>query len=247
MSWKAFFFIILLLAGGAFFYVKLQAKGSPDSQFNQSTRYTIGQYPVLRSLFGFHKPGDARAEYFKAAGPIYIVWFKPDTLDVDVSPLNAFASLVSKYTGRTAQVVDGGSVSDSTVPLTTLNAARIGSDTRVPGGGSKFYVYFLQDYSPRADQEMSTTYLESGTAISVSAYMDFLRSEPQQLNNYILSSLLQNFGIQIGLKTQSTDNSCVMDTQIGQNGQPFEAFGLYISQDFCPAEQLKISQLKSQY
>jgi hypothetical protein len=247
MSWKLFFFIILILILGVFIYFKIQILGSPDSQFNQTTRLKLGRYPIVRTLLGLHSVGDAREEYFTASGPLYIVWFKSETLDLDTTVLNQFAALVAKYTGRTTQVVSGASLSTGTVPLTNLNAARIGSDVQVPGGGSKLFVYFVNDYSPRADQELSTTYLESGMAVSLSAQTGFLGGNNQNLDNYLLSDLLHEFGNQIGLKEQATDSSCIMDLHAGINGQPMENYGQATPQDFCPAEQAEITQLKSQY
>jgi predicted Zn-dependent protease len=246
MSPKTFIKVFLLLAViagcGLFIFLKVEVLGDPNSNFNQTTRFKLGGYPIVRTILGLHSAGDAREEYFYGKGPIQIVWFAPETENIDQSALQKFADLVSTYTGRQVQLVGGGAIDDTTLQLSNLHNQEF-KNFAVASGASPLFVFFTEDYAPRPDQEISTTYLEAGMVISLNAHRQFLQGYTQYMNNYLLSSMLHEFGHQIGLNHNS-DPACIMDAHAGINGHPQEADGLQTPQDFCPAEQAQIAQLK---
>ncbi len=245
MSFKSLFFIIIILLLGTFLYLKYEAAGDPDSGFNQTTRYDLGQHPFLRTIIGLHNTGDARGEYLGNPSPLVIEWLEPQTDNVDTTTIQSFADLVGKYTGRQTQVFFGGAVSTGTVQLQDLNNLVFRS-LQKPSGDSVLYLVFADDYQPRAQQEQFTTYEESTIVLSLNANQQFTQNYPQYSDNYLLAGMLRGFGKQIGLSAD-TDPSCVMDSTVGVNGQPFEAVGQSVPQDFCPAEQSQIQNLKLKY
>ncbi len=227
--------------------------GSPTSKFNQTTRFTLASYPVMRTLLGLHSVGDSRSDYLKPGGPITIEWFKPqgDNSDyLNEALMDKFAALVQNYTGKTANVVYGGDLDDGTVGISELGTYKLKTAAQVPGGPA-LLVFLTEDYSPRPDNEMSETYQDSGMVLSVSAHMSFLQgSYSSNLDSYLLASMLHEFGNQIGMQETSgpnTDPACIMNLHAGLGGQPLEASGLSEPQDFCPAEQAEIQNLKLQY
>ena len=187
MSWKAFFIFILVILLGVFIYLKAQIMGSPDSHFNQTTRFELGKYPILRTILGLHQPGDARAEYLGSGGSIYIVWLKPDTEIVDPGVLSQFSALVAKYTGRPVNMLYDGSLGEATVPLNNLNSVNLASNAQVPSGSSKLLLYFTLDYSPRQNQELAAAYLESGVVVSLTGERTFVNSYSQGMTRPILA------------------------------------------------------------
>lgn len=246
MSRKAFVLSILILIFGVFIYLKIQTLGSPDSLFNQTTRFSLGKHPVLRTVFGLHNSGDARAEYLEGKGPISIEWFVPQGESVDPSVLKSFAALVSKYTGREAMLVSGGAMSDGTIDQSNLAVFNLEAGAQSISG-TKLSVFFTDDYSPRPDNEISSTYGESAMKLSLSAHAKFLQSYQDDLNQYLLSSMLHEFGNQIGMQETATgDSDCIMNLHAGLNGKPLEASGLTEPQDFCPAEVQEINSIKAQ-
>ena len=225
--------------------MKLEVGGDPNSHFNQTTRFALAKHPVLRTLFGLHNKGDARAEYLQGSSPLVIEWFQPVSENVDSSVVQKFADLAEKYTGRQTRVIFGGDVSEGVIPLSAADNLALKADP--PFGSSAFYVVFATDYQPKDSGEFSTTHGESTAVISLNANRQFLASYPQDLNNYLLADLLHEFGNEIGLSEQGTDPSCLMDLHAGKDGQPLESFGYTEPQDFCPAEVNEINNIKASF
>ena len=244
---KKIIFALIVLLLGAFVYIKLQALGSPQSGFNQTTRYTLGKHPFYRTIFGLHKTGDARGEYFGASGGITVEWFKPQSEEVDESVVKSFASKVSEYTGRPAQAIYGGAISDGALELSNLPSFQLKSQVQMPAG-SVLTVYFASDFSPRQDARMSATYKESGIVLSLKAHRDFARGFSRYTDQYMLTSLLREFGTQLGLKdTPGNSSECIMNRPAGVNGQPPQAYSGFSPMDFCLSERDRLNQIRYEY
>ena len=247
MSWKTFIFVILVIFLGVFMYLKFQVMGSPDSGFNRGLRFKLGRNSAMRTILGIHKAGDERAEFLGGQGPIAIEWFKPQGEDVDKTVLQKFADLVGKYTGRTTVVNLAGPVGDSTMDIATLKSFVLKADGEKPKGSTLLAVAFVKDFSPQTDRALSTTYQESSVVISLDGHANFLPGLSREIyNNYLLASLLHEFGHQIGL-SHNQDQGCIMNEHTGTAGKPLELYGWQEPQDFCQAEQSQINQLKAQY
>lgn len=246
MPYKKIFLIILILLLGTFIFLKVEVSGNPDSNFNRTRRFQLGKYSILRTILGLRSAGDARGEYLAGAGQITIVWFAPESENLNKDVINKFASVVEKYTGRTVQAVYGGKIDDATVKFDKLDSVVFGSKTQGSFNGDKLFVFFTTDYSPRPDNELTTTYGESGVVISLNAQRQFLSNFGQYFDNYLLSSLLRGFGQQIGLK-QTNDITCIMGTTAGIDGKPLESYGDFTPQDFCQAEKGQINILKASF
>jgi hypothetical protein len=247
MSIKLLFVIALIILLGIFIYLKIQISGSPNSNFNQTTRFRLAKHPALRTILGMHGVGDARAEYLEGTGPITIEWFSPQEENIDTGILTKFANLVTQYTGRPTTATFAGAISDGTVNVSDFASYRLKAGAQVPAG-SVMLVFLPQDYSPRPNDEISTAYQESGMILSINAHHNFLQSYPQYMSQYMLSSMLYEFGKQIGLPETATtiSSNCIMNLHAGINGHPVEYFGTSDPQDFCPAEIDEIKNIKLQ-
>ena len=244
---KTIILLIVIAILGTFIYLKLQVSGDPNSTFNQSTRYTLGKHPWLRTIFSLRSFGDARAEFFSGSGPIIIEWFKPQTEDMDFSGvLDKFSQAVAGYTGREVKVTRSGSVDDSTLAIANLAVYKLNASVKESGGGSALLVFFTFDYSPRDNNELSATYEETGMVIALTAHKKFAQDYSQDLNTYLLSSLSHEFGHQIGL-SHNTDPKCIMSLHAGIDGKPLESYGRTTPQDFCQVEKEQIANLKLQF
>jgi hypothetical protein len=246
MSIKSLFGIVLIILLGIFIYLKIQISGNPNSNFNQTTRFSLGKHPVYRTILGLHNAGDASSEYLEGTGPITIEWFAPQEENIDQSILTKFASLVSQYTGRQANAMFAGGVSDGTINVSDLGTYRLKAGAQVPAG-STMLVFIAEDYSPRTGTDISSTYQETGMILSLNAHRRFLQDYPQDLNQYLLSSLIHQFGKQIGVsENTNADSACIMNSSPGINGNPVEVYGRVEPQDFCQAEQDEINNIKLQ-
>ncbi len=249
---KTFFLIVLIVILGIFIYLKVQVGGSPDSSFNQTTRFSLAASPFMRTILGLHSVGDSRSEYLKPGGPIQIIWFKPQSENddyVNTNLMDKFASLVGNYTGRISQAIYGGAIDDAVIPVTNLKSYYLKTSVQSPGS-TVILVFFTKDYSPRPQNELSTTYLDSGMALSLDSHRNFLQNYAQDLDAYLLASMLHEFGNQIGMQenpSPQADPFCIMNLHAGVNGTPVEASGYSEPQDFCPIEQTEIKSLKAEF
>jgi predicted Zn-dependent protease len=247
MSIKALLLIIVIAAASVFIYLKIMSLGDPNSNFNQTTRYSLGKKPWVRTVLSLHNDGDARGEYFCTnCGPLVIEWFKPQTEEVNKNILEQFAKSVTEYTGRQAQAIEGGPVGDSILSKSNLSSLTVKKFAQKIPNASILYIFFVEDYKPRDAQELSTTYGESAMLVSLNAHRAFLKNYPSQLDIYLFSTLLHEFGHEIGLQ-HNNDSSCVMYAHAGIGGQPMEVYSHETPTDFCPAEQNQINQLRVQY
>ena len=246
---KVFLLLVFIAILGTFIYIKIQVVGSPDSTFNQTSRYTLGKHPVLRTIFGLHGSGDARAEFFGGTGPIIVEWFEPQDDNIDSSLIQKLADAAGKYTGRQDQVMFAGYVDESTIDLSNLVSYQLKSAAQYPSGGNSILLVFVtEDYSPRASDELSSTYKEDGMVLSLNAHTQFISSFPQDLDSYLYASMLHELGNQLGLpETTSNDTACIMNLHAGYNGQPLEIYGKSEPTDFCPSEQALLTGLKAEY
>ncbi len=243
---KFILLLVLLIITGVFVYFKIQVMGDSNSYFNQHARYKLAKSGFWRWSLGLKNVGDARADFLGNTGPIVIEWFKPVSEDLDDSVLQDFSKAVQTYTGRSTRLVFGGGVNDSTVPLSILNSFQLKGQIQKPVNGSILIIYFTKDYLPRQSAELSTTFKENGIIISLDAHKQFLEGYIQNINQYLGSSLLHEFGHQIGLN-HSSDPDCIMSLHAGISGRPLEFYGRTAPADFCAKEQAGIQQLKTEY
>ena len=83
--------------------------------------------------------------------------------------------------------------------------------------------------------------------LSLGSIRTFLQNYSPDTDQYLLSSMLHEFGNQIGMQETATGTpDCIMNLQAGINGQPLEAYDLSEPQDFCPSEQVEIQNIKAQ-
>lgn len=244
MNFKTILLIVLLIALGVFGYFKWQVNGDINSRFNQTQRYDLGKNGVVRWFLGLHRAGDARKEYLANQGPIVIEWFKAASLDINEQLLKDFAKKVQDYTGRPTQILRGGGISDGVVNLSDLSGFNLKASS--DSGASTIVLFFVEDYKTRPEKVLSDTYGESGILISMKAHRDFVKNYSYNLDNYYLSSLLKEFGHQIGLG-DNDENNCVMNPEVGVAGMPYENYGRTVATDYCQTEKNQIDQLRSFY
>jgi len=245
MSFKKLCLAILVVLLAVFVYLKIEINGNPQSTFNQTTRFTLGKNPWFRAVLGLHNAGDARAEFLKGSGTINIEWFAPPSASIDQSLLQNFSSKVSQYTGRPTKVLWGGNINEGNTSLSGISLFVLRGELQQPLSGSTLLVYFTRDYSPRTTGELATTYQDSAIAISLDAHQQFLSRYPLQVNNYLLYSLLHEFGRQLGLPETNNDAQCAMEPITGTFNQTLDSFGLNLPQDFCPREIQQINSIKA--
>jgi hypothetical protein len=244
MSFKTFVLLLIILACGAFIYVKVESLGSDQNSFNQHERYVLGKYPFLRTLLSLHKDGDARAEFLQGSSSIVIdVSIAPGTvLDPDV--INNFAAQVSKYTGSKTKVyyVDGV-VPDGMLGQNDLDKVMQRTKRNFEPGSSILAVAYTDDFTS-SDQAVGKTYQEYGIVISNQRLRDVTNLSPQSLPELQQSTLVHEFGHQLGLD-HNTEGGCVMNAAV----ESPEVISVFvpptIPTDFCTFELDQLQQIKA--
>lgn len=243
MTFKTLLVVIVIALVTVVVYVKVSAMGSLNSNFNQTTRFTLGKYPTLRGLFGLHKPGDARAEYFLGGSPVVVEFVQSDSYGVSDEVVNNFSDKVREYLGKQVSVFNIDKINNDT--FTEAGLASIVEDKRrhYLTGQPNLFVIVVNDYKPRAETEISRSFKEFGIVISTKAIRDLTGSNYNAFNDYARSALLHELGLQLGLPLSQNEN-CIMSQSRGISGKIFNFYGQASPQDFCTEEQQQLKNIK---
>src|SRR6185369_2602211 len=95
---KGLVLVAFIALCGTLIYFKVEAMGDPGSTFNQTTRFTLGKYQIMRNLLGLHNDGDARAWYLEGTGPITLEVVQSSVAPLDDTILGKFVGDIKAYT-----------------------------------------------------------------------------------------------------------------------------------------------------
>ncbi len=243
MSFKAFCLCLLIIIFGIFIYLKVATLGSSTSSFNQTTRFQLGHYQILRSLLSLHQDGDARADYLLGNTPIDIEVDQPDSDNLPDSVVRQFAAQVTAVTGRPTNVYDMDSL-----PSGTLTDAVIAHAVQVDKRQYNFndpiiFVIYADDFTS-SSQEVGKTVEEFGMVLSNYQLTQLTLGYPDALPQYQESTMLHEFGHQLGLDHNS-QTGCVMNPAIENASVPAGFTDNYTPTAFCQYELNQIAQIKA--
>lgn len=223
--------------------MKVQILGDPQSKFNQTTRYDLGRYQFARSLLGMHSYGDAREWYLKPGSPIVIEAVTATGAGMDDKAFNNFVQDVKEYTGREVSVfntekIPGGVLSDA-------DLGEIASKYRrhVLSGQANLFVIYAQDFK-RSGTEIGKTFQEYGIVLSDKRLREVTADFPQAMAQYVESTLLHEFGHQIGLDHNS-EPDCIMNERVEKPEKLNFFSSEYTNTKFCNFELGQLSKIKA--
>lgn len=244
MSLKTFLLLLLIAVLGTFIYLKVQSLGSETSYFNQHTRYRLGKYALMRAVLALRKDGDARAEYLLNTGPLTIEVVEAEGADIDAEALERFSQKVAEYTGRTTSVVNVDTVKAGRLTAQDLGEIVRRNRRHRPAGGSNLFVVYAQDFGS-AGSEVGRTFEDFGMVLSHARLTELTSNSPAARGQYVESTLLHEFGHQIGLP-HSTDPNCIMNEAVESPKGAAGFSGFYTPTAFCAAEAETLSSIKAE-
>ncbi len=242
MSFKVFVLLIIILFAGIFSYLKVQTLGNENSSFNRTTRYSLGKHPFYRSVLGLHKDGDARADFLMGKGPIAIEIAQAVGGGLNQSAIDSFAAKVQEYTGRVTHVYYIEGVKEGELSQTDLAHIKKVDKRNFEPGSPVLFVIYANDYNS-VSEEVGKTFEEDTIVLSDKKLKDLTATNSQALAEYQESSLLHEFGHQMGLGHNQQEN-CIMNEVVESPVSSKYYFGSFTPTEFCPTELDELQAIK---
>ena len=246
MNFKTFLLLIIILASSSFVYLKTQSLGPDDSTFNQTTRLVLAKRPWVRALLSLHKDGDARGEILgNTTSSITIEIVQPPGEKLSDSTIADFVKKVEAVTGKPTQVFNVDTIQNGA--LRDIDMAQIVEKFRrhVSPGQANIFVMYVDDFTTTT-LEVGKTYKEYGIAVSNNRLAQLTKQFPSVLDQYQESTLLHEFGHQIGLD-HNDQSGCVMNPEVEQPQSALSFSAPSNPTDFCPLEKDQINAIKALY
>jgi predicted Zn-dependent protease len=245
---KAFIGLLLLaiiFVSFAFVVLKLLANGSEDNFFNQKYRAKFAAQPTLRKMLNLHYDGDGRADLL---GDRYskIVIEVDEMLDLDLpsDALDIFEEKVAAVTGKEVIVVRSDKVPyKDSVTLEEVNElTNVYRNYIYTKDAARFYVLYLSQFAGELSTDIGATNQEFGILLFDTTLQGLTAGNPDTLVKYIASTLLHEFGHQIGLD-HNEETNCLMNASVEEGDVLREGSGDVLI-DFCSYEKELIQTLK---
>jgi hypothetical protein len=228
--------VIIIAVSNVYSAGLLAAKGSYRSR--------LAQFSLLRTIFYLHDDGDARADYL---GDRYQqILLEINAMDGGEIRNEAISDLAGRMTAVTGKQV---AIYYSTpIPrqetLTSADITRLEREYRraiVPVGSAYVHVLVLPQKTDESEV-LGMTVREDGLVLFADTVERFAADSPATVPAYEASTLLHEFGHQIGLD-HNDEPDCLMNARAEQGGQPRYAAQDVVT-DFCPFEKQQITRLR---
>ena len=245
--------LILIIVSFAFVFLKMSSRGSEFSFFNQNLRYRFGEYQILRQIFALHNDGDARLAYLGAKHQKILIEVDQmigldRNLEITDNLLQKLAEKIKNITGKETSF----KYSNITIPYSPAATAeelrKIEEEYRNHDETNKeAVVYLLLAIQEGTDlDKLGSTLGEEGIILFQKTFKDsMLKTDARSdtYDNFILSTLLHEFGHQIGLP-HNIYPDCLMNAQTEFSNQirPDR-----IINDFCDYEKEEIKKTLAAY
>lgn len=232
------FLVVIIAITLGFISLRVLAQGDEESNFNRNYRSKLSAYPIVRKMLGMHFDGDGKADYLGNSGNEILI--EVDSLiglQIDSAPLKLLAEKISAITGKEAFYL----FSDSNIAYKeSLNRddikeiVKTNRDYKKPGS---FYV-LIASKDMEVERTLGITFEEYGVVIFADRIDDFTMANPETKDNYIESTILHEFGHQIGLPHNDLEG-CLMNEK-AEESQVARENPNDVLVDFCDYEKEQV-------
>ncbi|MFZ2189142.1 MAG: hypothetical protein WAV73_06295 [Candidatus Moraniibacteriota bacterium] len=226
--------VFVIIVSFGFAYLKASAQNTGSNYFNNNLRYKFARYPVARKILGLHFDGDAKADYLgNRYQNITIKIISMNGLGISDETAKVFSKRVENITGKKTKYLFYPSI-----PYKSLMGAEELRKSLGAMGSSRDAAIYVFVVSQDADSGiLGSTVLENGIGLFKNSLANDMRMDSEEnVDSYVASLLLHEFGHQIGLGHNSV-SGCLMNerTEFSDGGRLLEKIG-----DFCEFEKKQI-------
>ncbi len=216
--------VILILLGALTSIFALGASGDEHNWFNTTWRPRFARVASLRSLFNLHDDGDAKSEYLGKQKQYIAIIIKPyvDPWFSD-GVWKEFSKKVTEITGKQVELL---------------------TDTDIPTSNDAPVYIYLESVNEENALTLGKTYNENGIILYKQGLESFSNGTPETKEAYIMSTLLHEFGHQLGL-VHNEEPGCLMNSHAETGGNAKLVTSEVIT-NFCAEEIEQISKIKSE-
>ena len=243
MRFRTFFLLLVIAVCGAFIYLKVSSLGDENSRFNQVARYRLGKSSFARTILSLHKDGDARGWYLVGDTPIIVEVVSAKGAELNEEALQIFVKSVKEYTGRQVDVYNVDTIQNGS--LSSIGLAEIDRSFRrhVKPKQPNLFIIYAEEFVSKTE-EVGMTYREYGMVLSHNRLVSLTSRYPQALPQYIASTMLHEFGHQLGL--DHVDNKqCVMHKDVENPASALSFSGIFTSTEFCSEEFEALNKIRA--
>ncbi|MBU1149195.1 matrixin family metalloprotease [Patescibacteria group bacterium] len=241
--------LLIILFCASFVVFRYYGNQIEANWFNDQVREYLTRYPLLRGIYALHWDGDAKSDYLSTNDYQKLI-VEIDSIEAcqkyfinNDSLINQISELVQKPEG--VKIVVGDPLDDDEMVYLDSNSmdrAINGIKDRLQDNKSKdqhavLYVLCL-DYNRDAPTNIGLTYQDDTVLLFFDEIEKLTKENPDSLPIYLKTTLLHEFGHQLGLG-HVDDNNCLMAETIENPGNSAAALK-NIPQQFC---QPSLSQL----
>ncbi|MFA6553364.1 MAG: matrixin family metalloprotease [Patescibacteria group bacterium] len=241
-------FIIIVFGSLAIRYFANSAE--QDNWFNREYRSRFSRYSFLRSVYNLHWDGDAAADYLLAGQytNIKIVLNRYDECAItpaDLEPVRLEIERVVQKPGQVT-VVDGKLM---TLILDGYDRAGIRTiagkfhESKTAGDTAVLNIYCLNTYTEQPTN-IGMTVNEDGVVIFYKTLQRDTGSATALTGTYLTSTILHEFGHQIGLD-HGQDPTCLMADTVDMSPLLDSRFAVFTPVAFCESELQRIEEIRN--
>ncbi len=243
-----FLLIITIIGSFGFVILKSSAMGRTDNYFNKNFRESFSDSIFLRKVLGLNFDGDAKSDYLgKHYSEITIEVDAVTGYSISPSTMGSVAAMIEALTGKKTTFVYSDehlpySGSQSLDELEFITSKH--RDLSLSDNSALLYVLAIGSDFDEPDF-LGSTINENGIVIFEDTLLGFTEINPQLYEMFILSTILHEFGHQLGLG-HNMDPKCLMNEEADQRSLVFQNPNEVVV-EFCAEEEQELNLIRHKY